>query len=112
MRRGEVWWAELPEPAASEPGYRRPVLIVQSDDFNRSRIHAVVAVVLMTNLRLAGAPGNVQVSKEDTALSRDPVANVSQIITLDKTFLTERVSRISDRIMMSVEEGLRTVLAL
>lgn len=112
MRRGEVWWAELPEPVAWEPGHRRPVLIVQSDDFNRSRIRTVIAVVLTTNLRLAGAPGNVQVSKEDTALSRDSVANVSQIITLDKTFLTERVSRISDRIMMSVEEGLRTVLAL
>ena len=112
MRRGEVWWAELPEPVASEPGYRRPVLIVQSDDFNRSRIRTVIAVVLTTNLRLAGAPGNVPVSKEDTALSRDSVANVSQIITLDKTFLAERVSRVSDRIMMSVEEGLRTVLAL
>lgn len=112
MRRGEVWWAELPEPVASEPGYRRPVLIVQSDDFNRSRIRTVIAVVLTTNLRLAGAPGNVPVSKEDTTLSGDSVANVSQIITLDRTFLTERVSRVSDRIMMSVEEGLRTVLAL
>jgi mRNA interferase MazF len=112
VRRGEVWWAELPEPVASEPGYRRPVLIVQSDDFNRSRIRTVIAVVLTTNLRLAGAPGNVPVSKEDTALSRDSVANVSQIITLDKTFLTERVSRVSDRTMMSVEEGLRMVLAL
>ena len=109
MRRGEVWWAELPEPVASEPRYRRPVLIVQSDHFNRSRIRTVIVVVLTTNLRLAGAPGNFPVSREDTALSRDSVAIVSQIITLDKTFFTERVS---DRIMMSVEEGLRTVLAL
>jgi mRNA interferase MazF len=112
VRRGDVWWAELPEPLASEPVYRRPVLIVQSDHFNRSRIHTVIAVVLTTNLRLAEAPGNVPVSKEDTALSRDSVANVSQIITLDKRFLTERVSRISDHIMMSVEDGIRTVLAL
>ena len=112
MRRGEVWWAELPEPVASEPGYRRPVLVVQSDDFNRSRIHTVIAVVLTTNLRLAEAPGNVAVSKEDTALPTDSVANVSQIVTLDKTFLTERVSRVSDRIMMSVEDGVRTVLTL
>jgi mRNA interferase MazF len=112
VRRGEVWWAELPEPVASEPGYRRPVLIVQSDDFNRSRIHTVIAVVLTTNLRLAQAPGNVPVSKEDTALPTDSVANVSQIITLDKTFLTERMSRVSDRIMMSVEDGIRMVLAL
>lgn len=112
MRRGEVWWAELPESVASEPGYRRPVLIVQSDDFNRSRIRTVILVVLTTNLRLAEAPGNVLVTKEDTALPRDSVANVSQIITLDRTFLTERVSRVSDRIMMLVEDGLRTVLAL
>ncbi|MGI8859072.1 MAG: type II toxin-antitoxin system PemK/MazF family toxin [Rubrobacteraceae bacterium] len=112
MRRGEVWWAELPEPVASEPGYRRPVLIVQSDDFNRSRIRTVIAVVLTTNLRLAGAPGNVLVSAEDAALPKDSVANVSQIITVDKTFLTEQVSRVSDRIMMSVEDGIRTALAL
>ncbi|MGB3683463.1 MAG: type II toxin-antitoxin system PemK/MazF family toxin [Rubrobacteraceae bacterium] len=112
MLRGEVWWAELPEPVASEPGYRRPVLIVQSDEFNRSRIRTVISVVLTTNLRLADAPGNVLVTKEDTALPKDSVANVSQTITLDKTFLTERVSRVSDRVMTSVEDGLRTVLAL
>ena len=112
MRRGEVWWAELPEPVASEPGYRRPVLIVQSDDFNRSRIQTVISVVLTTNLRLAEARGNVLVTKEDTTLPRDSVASVSQVVTLDKTFLTERVSRVSDRIMMAVEDGLRTVLAL
>jgi mRNA interferase MazF len=112
VRRGEVWWAELPEPVASEPGYRRPVLIVQSDDFNRSRIHTVIAVVLTTNLRLAEAPGNVSLSQEDSALPADSVANVSQTITLDKAFLTERVSLVSDRIMMSVEDGIRTVLAL
>jgi mRNA interferase MazF len=112
VRRGEVWWAELPEPVASEPGYRRPVLIVQSDDFNRSRIHTIIAVVLTTNLRLAAAPGNVPISTEDTKLPRDSVVNVSQIITVDKRFLTERVSQVSDRIMLLVEDGLRTVLAL
>jgi mRNA interferase MazF len=112
VRRGEIWWAELPEPVASEPGCQRPVLVVQSDDFNRSRIRTVIAVVLTTNLRLAEAPGNVPLSKEDTALPGDSVANVSQIITLDKTFLTRWVSRVSDRIMMSVEEGMRTVLVL
>ena len=88
------------------------MLIVQSDDFNRSRIRTVISVVLTTNLRLADAPGNVLLKKEDTSLSRDSVANVSQVITLDKTFLTEQVSRVGDRIMMSVESGLRTVLAL
>ena len=88
------------------------MLIAQSDDFNRSRIRTVISVVLTTNLRLAEAPGNVMIPAEDTALPRDLVANVSQIITLDKTFLTERVSRVSDRIMMAVEDGLRMVLAL
>lgn len=112
MRRGEVWWAELPEPVASEPGYRRPVLIVQSDDFNRSRIHTVIAAVLTTNLRLAVAPGNVPLTTDDTELPRDSVVNVSQIITVDKIFLTERVSRVSDRVMLMVEDGIRTVLAL
>lgn len=112
MWRGEVWWADLPEPVASEPGYRRPVLIVQSDDFNRSRIRTVISVVLTTNLRLAEAPGNVLVTKGDTALPRDSVANVSQVITLDKTFLTERVSQVNDRIVTLVEDGIRTALAL
>lgn len=88
------------------------MLIVQSDDFNRSRIRTVVAVVLTTNLRLAEAPGNVLLPAEDVALPRDSVANVSQIVTVDKTFLKERVSLVSDRIMMSVEEGIRMVLAL
>jgi mRNA interferase MazF len=112
VRRGEIWWAKLPEPVGSEPGYRRPVLIIQSDDFNRSRIRTVIAVVLTTNLRLAEAPGNVLVSKDDTMLPRDSVANVSQVITIDKVSLTERVSKVDDRIMMSVEDGIRTVLDL
>ncbi len=112
MRRGEIWWAELPEPVASEPGYRRPVLIIQSDAFNRSRIQTVVAVVLTTNLRLAAAPGNVLVTADDTGLPKDSVVNVSQIITVDKSFLTERVRQLDDRVMLLVEDGVRTVLAL
>jgi mRNA interferase MazF len=88
------------------------VLIVQSDDFNRSRIRTVIAVVLTTNLRLAEAPGNVLLAAEDATLPRDSVANVSQIITVDRTSLTEQVSKVSDRIMMSVEDGVRTALAL
>lgn len=88
------------------------MLIIQSDDFNRSRIRTVIAVVLTTSLRLAEAPGNVLLSAEDATLPRDSVANVSQIITVDRTSLTERVSKVSDRIMMSVEDGVRTALAL
>ncbi len=112
MRRGEIWWAELPEPLASEPGYRRPVLIIQSDDFTRSRIQTVIAIVLTTNLRLAAAPGNVLVTANDTSLPKDSVVNVSQITTVDKSFLTMRVSQVDDRIMLLVEDGVRTVLAL
>lgn len=110
--RGEIWWANLPEPIASEPGYTRPVLIIQSNDFNQSRIKTVVAVVLTTNLRLAQARGNILVSSADTGLPRDSVINVSQIVTADKSFLTERVSQVSDSIMSLVEDGLRLVLVL
>ncbi len=112
IRRGEVWWAGLPEPAASEPGYRRPVLVVSSDEFNRSHIRTVVAAVLTTNLRLAAAPGNVLVAAEETGLTRDSVVNVSQVVTVDKLFLAERVGLVGGRAMLAVEDGLRTVLAL
>ena len=112
IRRGEVWWTELSEPTASEPGYRRPVLIVQADEFNRSRIRTVIVAVLTTNLHLAAAPGNVLVAAEETGLSRDWVVNVSQVVTVDKSFLAERVGLVGGRAMLAVEDGLRTVLAL
>jgi mRNA interferase MazF len=112
MNRGEVWWASLPDPIGSSPGYRRPVLIVQADAFNRSRLNTVIAVVLTSNLRLATAPGNVQLSARHTGLPKDSVANVSQVITLDKSLLTERVGRLPVSKMREVDEGLRLVLAL
>jgi mRNA interferase MazF len=112
MQRGEIWWADLPTPVASEPGYSRPVLIIQANEFNRSRIRTVIAAVLTTNLRLAEAPGNVVITTHQTGLPQDSVVNVSQVITLDKSFLTERVSQVEDRTMLLVEEGLRLVLAL
>jgi mRNA interferase MazF len=112
MQRGEIWWADLPQPVASEPGYRRPVLIVQSNDFNRSRIRTVIATILTTNLRLAQAPGNVLVTAIETGLPRDSVINMSQVITIDKSFLTEQAGQVSEVIMLRVEEGLRLVLAL
>lgn len=102
----------MPEPEASEPGYRRPVLVVQSDDFNRSRIRTVIAVALTTNLRLSEAPGNVFVPAEDTGLARDSVVNVSQLVTLDRSFLAERAGEVEYRLMLQVEGGLRLVLAL
>jgi mRNA interferase MazF len=112
MLRGEIWWATLPSPTASEPGYRRPLLIIQSDDFNRSRINTVIAVVITSNLRLAEAPGNVVLSKQDTSLPKKSVANVSQLITVDKSFLTERAGKISSTKLAEVEAGVRLVLSL
>jgi len=112
MRRGEIWWADLPEPAGSAPGFRRPVLIVQADEFNRSNIRTVIAAVITSNISLAGAPGNVTLSKRSTGLNKESVANVSQIITLDKSFLTKRVGRLSGEKLKAVEEGLRLVFAL
>ena len=112
MLRGEIWWATLPAPSASEPGYRRPLLIIQSDDFNRSRINTVIAVVITSNLGLSEAPGNVILSKKDSKLSKKSVANVSQLITVDKTFLTEKVGRLSASKLREVESGIRLVLSL
>lgn len=112
MRRGEVWWADLPRPAGSEPGFRRPVLIVQSDEFNRSRIRTVIAAAITSNLSLAAAPGNVTLSKRSVGLDRESVVNISQVITLDRTFLTERVGRLSEGKLREVEDGLRLVFAL
>lgn len=94
ISQGDVWWAELGEPVASEPGFRRPVVVVQGDDFNRSALPTVVTVSLTSNLRWADAPGNVRLTTRATGLPRDSVANVSQIVTLDKAILTERVGRL------------------
>jgi mRNA interferase MazF len=112
IRRGEIWWADLDEPRGSEPGYRRPLLIVQSDAFNRSRIATVLAVVLTSNLRLVEAPGNVLVPARAAGLPKDSVANVSQLVTLDREFLEERVGRVPARLMAAVDAGLKLVLAL
>jgi len=112
VRRGEIWWASLARPRGSEPGYRRPVVIVQSDDFNRSRIGTVVAVVLTSNLRLADAPGNVVLSRKATGLPRQSVANVSQVITIDKSFLAEKVQTLGHDSIAIIDEGLRLVLGL
>ena len=112
VRRGEIWWASLPEPTGSEPGSRRPLLIVQSDEFNRSRIATVLGVILTTNTSLAQAPGNVLLESRLTGLPRDSVANVSQIVTADRRFLTELVSRLDARSLLQVENGLRLILNL
>ena len=112
MQRGDVWWADLGKPRGSGPGYRRPVLIVQSDDFNRSGISTVVAVAMTTNMSLAPAPGNVFCRAKASGLPRPSVINVSQIATIDRGDLLERVGRVSDLLMRQVDDGLRSVLSL
>lgn len=112
MNRGEIWWADLPDPRGSEPGYRRPVLVVQTNSFNRSRIQTAIVAVISSNLRLADAPGNVLLPAGVTGLSRDSVVNVSQLLTLDRSFLTERVGRLLGGLLTEVDAGLRLVLDL
>lgn len=112
VHRGEIWWADLPEPTGSEPGYRRPVLIVQSDEFNASRIATVIAVVITSNLRLAQAPGNIFLPQPTSGLPKDSVVNVSQVITLDKNLLTEQVGTLNVTLLEQVEDGLRLAMSL
>jgi mRNA interferase MazF len=107
-----VWTADLGEPEGSEPGYSRPVLIVQTDAFNRSRLQTVIAVVLSTNLRLLDAPGNVLIPAKASGLRKDSVANVSQVITVDREFLIELAGRVRGQFLKDVENGLRLVLGL
>lgn len=112
IQRGEIWWADLPEPTGSEPGYRRPVLVVQSDGFNRSRIATVIVTVITSNLNLAQAPGNVLLPQKATGLPKDSVANISQVLTVDKRFLTEKIGKLPNYLLEQVESGLRLVMAL
>lgn len=112
MQRGEIWWAELPIPKGSGPGYSRPVVIVQADSFNRSRIDTVVAATVSSNIRLAKAPGNVFLSRRSSGLPRDSVVNISQLVTLDRRYLTTRVRKLSPKEMAAIDDGLRLVLSL
>jgi mRNA interferase MazF len=110
VSQGEIWWADLAEPVGSAPGYRRPVLVVQCDAFNRSRIATALCVPLTGNLRWAKAPGNVLLSARATGLDRDSVANVSLVVAVDKAQLTERAGKISQRKLELVFAGIDAVL--
>ena len=112
IQRGEIWWADLTGPRRSEPGHRRPVLVVQADSFNRSRIQTAIVAAVTSNLELADAPGNVLLAARSAGLPRDSVVNVSQLPTLDRSFLTEHAGTLPLRLHRSVDEGLRTVLQL
>lgn len=112
ITRGAIWWVSLPEPVGSIPGHRRPVVVIQADEFNASRINTVLVVALTSNLRLAEAPGNVLIPARVSGLPCDSVANVSQIYTLDKLLLTEEVSPLPPNLMRRVADGLRLVMDL
>jgi len=112
VRRGEIWWASLKTPGGSSPGFRRPVLIIQSNEFNRSRISTVLVAVITSNLALANAPGNVRIPARASGLKKASVVNVSQIITIDKSFLAGCVGTVKANYMREVEDGLRLVLGV
>ena len=112
IQRGEIWWADLPAPGGSEPGFRRPVVVMQADSFNRSRIQTIVAVALTSNLGRADSPGNVIISRAASGLPKDSVANVSHVLTVARARLTKRERRLSALVVQSIERGLRLVLDL
>ena len=112
MRRGEIWWASLKAPRGSEPGYRRPVVVVQSDAFIRSNISTVLVAAISSNLRLCEAPGNIVLKRRESGLSKDSVVNVSQLLTLDKRCLTERLRKLPPKRLVELDEGLRLVLSV
>lgn len=110
ISQGEIWWADIPPPAGSESGFRRPVVVVQGDALNRSRIATVVCLPLTSNLKWADAPGKGLLPARSTSLRRDSVANVSQIVALDRTFLTERVGKLSAAKVELLLSGIDVVL--
>jgi len=110
IAQGEVWWADLADPAGSEPGFRRPVVVVQGDAFNASTLRTVMCVALTSNLRWADAPGNVLLPARATGLQKPSVANVSQVVTLDRDALTERAGRLSASSLELVLAGIDVVL--
>ncbi len=111
-RRGEIRWAALPPPSGSGPGYRRPVLVVQSEPFNRSAIGTIVVCTITKNLKLADAPGNVRLGRSESGLPKASVVNVSAIVSIDRRLLGESLGRLRAVTIARVDEGLRLVLGL
>ena len=110
VKRGEIWWASMGEARGSEPGYRRPVVIISSNEFNESFIQTAIVAVITSNLRLADAPGNFKIEKMKFGLNRNSVVNISQLITLDKSYLTEQTGKLSSRQIQLLNDGLKLVL--
>ncbi len=112
IKRGEIWWAEIPEPVGSEPGYKRPLVIIQSNEFNNSNINTIIAAVITTNIHLAAAPGNILLSAKKSKLPKKSVVNISQLITINKSFFTEKVHTLSNKVMEQIDNGIKLVLKL
>lgn len=112
IRRGEVWWADLGEPSGSRPAKRRPVVVVQSDPYNESRLNTVIVLAITSNTALAVMPGNVFLPSAASGLARDSVVNVTALLTLNKADLDDRVSELSARLMNEVDQGLGRFLGL
>lgn len=110
MIRGEIWWVDLGVPFGSEPGFTRPVLVMQDDTFNQSKINTVIVIAITSNLQLAEAPGNVLLHKKDSGLTKDSVINVSQVVTLDKERFLSKTGKLKSGKMKEVESGLELVL--
>ncbi len=112
IERGEIWWASLGEPRGSSPGFDHPVVIIQSDNFNKSNINTVIIALVTSNLSRADMPGNITLSQKSSGLEKDSVVNITQLFTLDKADLFEYVGTLSERKMEQIEKGLRLVLSL
>ena len=112
MKRGEIWWASLEDPISSGPGYKRPVVVISSNDFNSSKINTTIVAIITSNLNLSEAPGNFELTKKNSGLSRKSVVNISQLITLDKSFLTEKTGKLSNKQIEILNDGLKLVLSL
>ena len=110
IARGEIWWAALPDPTGEGEDIRQPVAVVSSDAFNDSAIRTVNAVVLTSKLQLAAAPGNFLLTRAQSGLTKDSVVNVSQLVTLERTYLRERAGGIPDDMLDQLDRGLRLVL--
>jgi len=112
MTRGELWWADFGAPFGSEPGYKRPVLIMQNDFFNRSMINTTIVIPLTTNLILADAPGNILITKNQSKLKKDSVITISQIEVIDRRRLIEKITKIDRTIIEKVENNIMFVLGI
>ena len=112
VSQGEIWWVDLGEPAKSEPGYKRPIVVIQSNVFNESKISTIICAVITSNIKLAEAPGNILLNSKSTGLIKDSVINVSQIITVDRSYFLEKIGSLNNRQFKKLEDGLKIVLGL